>query len=435
MIIKGRSRGGTAASLAAHLGNVETNEVAQLWELRGVAANDLEGALAEMEAVGSGARSQKPFYHAAINWRENEVLTEDQKRHAVDALEHGLGLDGQPRAVVQHVKDGRAHLHVVWSRIDLDRMAAISDSHNFRKHEEVARGLEQDFGHERTQGAHIERDGVARPDRTPSHAEMMQQDRTGISPKAMKAELTELWHATATGQEFAAGLDERGYLLTKGDRRDFVVLDQAGETHSLARRIDGATAADIRARMADVDREALPSVEAGRAIQFDRAADKVMEPELAAEPVLESTVAHDVAEDFTPASAGDGAKVADQGIMVAGDAMGKGAAKLSDFVAGLADSFFAPPPPKKSAFELASDPAARREQFARERGEGRSREAIESIRDHQERGKALRPEDIQALTPDHLINLRAKGDAYVNEMIRMHEKEQAKGIGRNLDRD
>ena len=38
-----------------------------------------------------------------------------------------------------------------------------------------------------------------------------------------------------------------------GDRRDFVVIDPHGGTYSLARRVDGAKAKDIRARMADLD--------------------------------------------------------------------------------------------------------------------------------------------------------------------------------------
>jgi hypothetical protein len=437
MVIKGKSRAG-AASLARHLQNTETNETAELWEVRGVAATDLDGALLEMEAVGSGARSQKPFYHAAINWRAHEQLNDDQKRHAIDALEHELGLDGQPRAVMQHVKDGREHLHVVWSRIDLDRMAAISDSHNYRKHEDVARQLERDFGHERTQGAHVEREGVARPDRTPSHAEMMQQDRTGISPKEMKAELTGLWNGTTTGQEFNQGLDERGYLLAKGDRRDFVVLDQAGEAHSLARRIEGARAADIRERMADIDREALPSVEAGRAIQFDRAADRVMEPEAlhAATPEAEagfSPVQEDAGrEPWIEGAAGGPTGGAEMGeaepitdsLMVAGDGPAKGAEKLSDFVVGLVDSFANQPAPKKySALELATDPAARRAQYQREGAERRSDEALTHIREHMEAGRALRPEDVRSLTPEHLMNIHAKGDAYLQQMVQMRQKE------------
>ena len=52
-------------------------------------------------------------------------------------------------------------------------------------------------------------------------------------------------------------MSNRAGLLARGDRRDFVAIDPKGGTHSLARRIEGATAKDVRARMADVDIEAL----------------------------------------------------------------------------------------------------------------------------------------------------------------------------------
>jgi hypothetical protein len=259
----------------------DTNERAEVRELRGVAAEDLRGALLEMEAVASGSRTTKPFYHASINTRADERLTEEQRTHAIDRLEEKLGLSGQPRVVVVHEKEGREHCHIVWSRIDLDRMRAISDSHNYRKHEEVARDLEREFGHERVQGAHAERDGKDRPDRTPSHEEMLQADRGAVSPDEAKALVTELWRRTDSGQSFRAALEERDWILARGDRRDFVVVDPHGGTHSLARRVEAAKAKDIRARMADVDPELLPSVTEARTERRERQAHQpVASPEV-----------------------------------------------------------------------------------------------------------------------------------------------------------
>src|ERR1700722_14242298 len=134
----------------------DTNERAEVKELRGVAADDLRGALLEMEAVAAGTRTTKPFYHASINTLAHERLTDEQRMYAVEKLEVALGLTGQARGIIVHEKEGREHCHIVWSRIDLDRMAAISDSHNYRKHEEVGRALEREFGHERVQGAHAD---------------------------------------------------------------------------------------------------------------------------------------------------------------------------------------------------------------------------------------------------------------------------------------
>jgi hypothetical protein len=269
VIIKGKSVGG-GTRLAAHLTNTKTNDRAELKELRGVAAEDLHGALLEMEAVAAGTRTTKPFYHGSINTRANEPLTDEQLMYSVEKLEAALGLTGQARAIIVHEKEGREHWHIVWSRIDLDRMAAISDSHNFRKHEEVARALEREFGHERVQGAHVEREGKERPERTPSHAEMLQADRTGLSPKQVKEQITELWRTTESGKEFFVALWDAGYVLARGDQRDYVVIDPAGGTHSLARRVEGARVKDIRERMADLEPGRLYSIAEAKQIQCAR---------------------------------------------------------------------------------------------------------------------------------------------------------------------
>ena len=181
-----------------------------------------------------------------------------------------MGLTGQPRAIVVHEKKDREHCHVVWLRVNAETMTAIRADHNFRKHEIVARELEREFGHQRVQGAHIERDGKPRPERAPSHAEMQQAERTKIKPEEARAHITGLWRATKTGQEFEKALDDSGWKLARGDRRDFVVIDPKGGTHSLARRIDGATVKDVRARLADIDMKRLPSVAEARKAQYAR---------------------------------------------------------------------------------------------------------------------------------------------------------------------
>ncbi len=285
MVINGGSAAGSAR-LAKHLENTDSNERMEVLELRGVAAKDLRGALQEIEeAAAACPNCRKPFYHASINTRAGERLNDTQRMQAIDRLERELGLTGQPRVVVVHEKKDRQrhdreHCHVVWSRIDLARLRAISDSHNYRKHEIVARELERAFGHERVQGAHIEREGRARPKRTPSHDEMQQGERTGISPEEARAHITNLWRQSDTGAAFAKALEDSGWILARGDRRDFVAVDPKGGVHSLARRIEGAKVRDVRARLVDLDMRTLPSVAEARAMQ--RARQRARAPQEAA---------------------------------------------------------------------------------------------------------------------------------------------------------
>jgi hypothetical protein len=185
---------------------------------------------------------------------------------AVGTLEEKLGLNGHERVVVMHEKYGRQHFHVVWTRIDITLMRSVSDSHNYRKHEEASRDLERSFGHERVQGAHAERDGAKRPDRTPSRAELRQEERTGIKGKDVKAEVTAAFKASDNADGFRAALKDAGYILALGDRRDFVIVDRKGGIHSLARRIDGMKAAELRVFMQPLDKETLPRIEEARAM-------------------------------------------------------------------------------------------------------------------------------------------------------------------------
>lgn len=258
MIVKGGSRAG-AADLAKHLLRRDTNEQVELVETRGTIASDLLGALAEMEAVSAGTRCRRPLYHANIDPDARYAMSGKQWADSVDALEARLGLSGHARVVVRHVKNGRAHMHVVWSRIDIDRMQAVSDSWNYRAHEEVARELERRFGHEHVQGVHIGRDGAQRSVRTPSADEMQQAARTGIPLEAVTRELTAAWRSADTPAAFVRALEEKGYILARGDRRDFVAIDPAGGIHSLARRIEGAKTKDIRSRLAKLDARKLPT--------------------------------------------------------------------------------------------------------------------------------------------------------------------------------
>ena len=299
MVIKGNARG-SFADLAKHLLRRDTNERVEILELRGVAALDLHGALREMDAMGAALRTTRTLYHASINVPAHERLTPEQRAQAIDRLESALGLTGQPRVVVEHEKPNRAgemrvHCHVVWSRTDLEHMRAIRCDHNFRTHELVARELEREFGHARVQGVHVERDGpdgkrIARPERTPTHAMMQQAERTGRDPHGMKAEITELWRATDNGKSFAAALEQHNYVLARGDRRDFVIIDRQGEVYSLAKCVEGARMKDVRARMADLDPGQVPDVAQARTTQQAR---QLARAERQADPVRAPTPARE----------------------------------------------------------------------------------------------------------------------------------------------
>ena len=277
MIIKGASRSG-GARLGNYLVNAK-NEDARVIEIRGTVADDPRGALLEMEAYAAGTRCEKPIYHAMISPEPPHRLTQDQMLDAVNTLEKRLGLEGQPRVVVAHEHEGREHIHVGWSRIDVDTMRSIHLSHNYRAHEITARELEDRFGHPRVQGVHTDREGpdgekIARPERTPSRAELRQEERTGIRGRDVKSEVTAAFKASDNAQAFTQALLNHGYRLAQGDRRDFVIVDREGGVHSLARRIEGVKAAQLREFMGTIDPATIPTLEAAQRLQAQRGSQK-----------------------------------------------------------------------------------------------------------------------------------------------------------------
>ena len=269
MIINGGCRSG-GGWFSKHLVNAEKNERVEIVDMRGVSAETVAGCFQEMKAVASGTRCKNYFYHANINIHDYEHLTPEEWEKAVDTLEKNLGLEGQARFVVEHEKAGRTHQHIIWSRIDVESMTAIRMSNDFVKHQITSRELEKEFNLEK--GVSVlgnEKEGP-RPERRPEQWEIFRGKDSGVDPQRMKMEITELWDKAGNGKEFETELGNHGYVLARGDRRNFCIVDSEGDVHSLARRIKGANAADVRARLADIDMKSLPNVEQAQESQREK---------------------------------------------------------------------------------------------------------------------------------------------------------------------
>ena len=303
MIINGNPAG-NVGYWSSHLLRDDTNARAEVKEIFGLLAEDVPTALREMQAIAAQSRSHGNFlYQANINPQGNEQLTPEQWKEAVDTLEKNLGLYGHQRVIVEHEKGGRTHQHVVWNRVDVETLRVADMGGNYRVHTATARELESRFDLTPT---------PTQPalDRKPTLElwELRAAERSGINPATLKDEFSELWRSTDSGKAFAAALAARGYMLAKGDRRDFCVIDHAGDAHSLARRLDGVKAEQARERMSDLDRDALPSVAEARATQRETRREgsealKVEKPALAV--LKDATGAADKLTDFVGALLGD----------------------------------------------------------------------------------------------------------------------------------
>lgn len=140
--------------LAAYMHD-KKNESSRVIELRGAVGDNLRDAFQEWNALAAPTRCQNPFLSASLNQQPHERMTDRDYVQAADILEKKLGLTGQPRAIIVQVNEkGRQHAHVVWSRIDLQTMTAISDSHYYHRRNDAAREIEEQLNLERWRESH-----------------------------------------------------------------------------------------------------------------------------------------------------------------------------------------------------------------------------------------------------------------------------------------
>lgn len=150
MLIKANSRKNLTGR-AKYLLHNKQNDRAEILDMQGIVFDD-DPFLAYAEMSTVEGKHKNPFLSASINpspiGQEDRRMTREQWLRSVEILEKSLGLDGQPRIVVLHEKEGRQHIHVDWRREKDGKL--ISDSHMRHICVQAKKQMELEFGHTRT---------------------------------------------------------------------------------------------------------------------------------------------------------------------------------------------------------------------------------------------------------------------------------------------
>jgi hypothetical protein len=117
---------------------------------------------------------------------------------------------------------------------------------------------------------------------------MQQAVKSGIQPRDVADAVKQLWKEADGPRSFAAALEAEGFILAVG-RRDLVILDAAGDVHTLARCL-GIKVAEIRERLAGIDRATLPTVDQAREAIRERNPVKTSSPVWSHEPAITATI-------------------------------------------------------------------------------------------------------------------------------------------------
>lgn len=264
------SQRANGADLAVHLHNAHDNEYVELASLRGSIADDLAGAFAEWETQAhSMTKCEKYLYSLSINPDQRQGrLTREQYDDYIVRVEESLGLFGQPRAVVYHIKNEREHCHVVWSRIDIQDHKAIPIAFDKQKLMMITREFARDHGLKLPDGYYRDEDRQNEKNKQLSLQEKNQQDTTGLTKEERIALVTELWQQSDSAKAFVSGLEQNGYMLATGNR-PYVLVDVYGHMNNLPKLIGDKDVRqkDVEAFLGtDYPTKELPSVDEARAL-------------------------------------------------------------------------------------------------------------------------------------------------------------------------
>lgn len=226
---------GHARKMAAHLFKDENEKITVRESLTGTSRKAVETELVAMQKYAELTRGKEGIFSVAISPRENESLNDEQLDRAVEMIEDRFKLEGQQKIIIDHVKDGRAHSHVLWSKVDIENCKLIPTNNYKLILKDMARQMEREFNHEQTPSRYTDktlemtnadrmRDGRRTADK--------KEQRTSVERKRL---MGQLWQGAKTPDHFIAMAKDEGYAIARGDKAAFVVIDQDGEVSSLAR--------------------------------------------------------------------------------------------------------------------------------------------------------------------------------------------------------
>ena len=256
MILKASQRA-HGAELAAHLLNERDNEHIEVVELRGFVSEDVREAFEETQALSRLTRCKEYLFSVSLNPPPDAQVKVADFEDAAGRIEAKLGLEGQPRAMLLHEKNGRLHAHCVWSRIQVEERKAVHLPFFKSRLMEVARELYLEHGWQMPAGLQ----GRAPQANAYELPEYQQAKRTEQDPANLKETFREAWARSDSKAGFEAALLEQKLALARGDRRGLVAVDAGGEIYSLSRWC-GVKTKELTARLGKP--ETLPDVTAAQ---------------------------------------------------------------------------------------------------------------------------------------------------------------------------
>ena len=237
--------------------NVPTQDPEKAFRWMAWTAMNAEQLKAEAGVSRAGRKARAgAVYSFSLAWHPEQQPDEEAMQQSAYETLGLLGLSDHEAVMVAHQETDHAHVHVICNLVNPETGKMAVPSYDFLT---LSKWAEEK---EREEGKIYCDQRVENNERRRQEAKQ-DRDLALIKHREEKAaraeEIAALYNQCDSGKAFRAGLEEAGYTLAAGDRRGFVLVDQAGEVHSLSRQLKGQRAKDIKGRLSDVDLATLQS--------------------------------------------------------------------------------------------------------------------------------------------------------------------------------
>jgi len=246
--------------------NMLTDSVAKAWKVMAYTAQHQQRLKEVSGQKATGAKLKKPVFAFSLSWAPEERPEKSAMLSAAKRCLEALGLAEHQAIIVAHNDQAHRHVHIIANTVHPLTGLVAKLKHAKRKLSDFALQYEQENGK-----IFCKR-----------RAENKREREQGKSTRYSNPILQKAWDRTRTGAAFHAYLEKCGYRLAHGRKR-IVVVDPYGKAHNPTRLLKNVRAADLQARLSDIDLTRLPTVEALEKAPPQAAPQQEHQPEKAAQ--------------------------------------------------------------------------------------------------------------------------------------------------------
>ncbi|MCC8985828.1 MAG: relaxase/mobilization nuclease domain-containing protein [Nitrospira sp.] len=235
-----------------------------------------------IDTARQSKRCEKPVYAFSLGWHPEQRPERAEMIEAARAALKVLEMQDHQAVFVAHNDTAHRHVHVIVNRVHPETLKAAN---NYRDQQKLsALALEQERAQNRIYCTAREFRANAREmskASTPRAQEKSPQTQQR-PPRSRYVDntLAECWTRSDGGKSFLTALEAKGWRLARGDRKENVLMavTPSGRAFAVLRELNKGLlpgqklkGADVDRKLADLNRELLPSVEqAQRAIAEER---------------------------------------------------------------------------------------------------------------------------------------------------------------------